>query len=90
MPLAVEFLRAARSTGYKKKRRRHKEVQINLVMAEQQEKQLVLIFVLTKLWITIKCTLPTQEYFGLEGSINIPYHSISLITILLGVQMPEH
>lgn len=42
------------------KRRRHKEVQINLVMAEQQEKQLVLIFVLTKLWLAIKCTLPTQ------------------------------
>lgn len=61
------------------KRQRHKEEQINPTMGEQQEKQLVQIFILTKLWLATKHTLPTQKYFGLEGSINIPYYFISLI-----------
>lgn len=56
-----KILKSIMRYGLQEKRQRHKEVQINSVMAEQQEKQLVLIFILTKLWLAIKYTLPTQK-----------------------------
>lgn len=56
-----KILKSITSYRLQDKRQRHKEEQINPTMGEQQEKQLVQIFILTKLWLATKYTLPTQK-----------------------------